>query len=124
MFDLPNNRRYPIFISALGEIIWSATIWIHTTGVKSASGSKKTIQTYTEHMVSWLTFLEKYPSDITDSSIASLEDRIEHATEETLLAYRNIMRDENSERTGKPLETATINDRTSAIQRFYIWADC
>jgi integrase len=123
MFDLPNNRRYPIFISALGEIIWSATIWIHTTGVKSASGSKKTIQTYTEHMVSWLTFLEKYPSDITDSSIASLEDRIEHATEETLLAYRNIMRDENSERTGKPLETATINDRTGAIQRFYIWAD-
>ncbi|MCW5297341.1 site-specific integrase [Herbaspirillum lusitanum] len=122
-FDLPNDRRFPIFISALGEIIWSATIWVHSAGIKSASGSKKTIQTYTEHMVCWLRFLERHPSNISESTIDSLEGRIEDATEETLLALRNGMRDGISERTGKPLETSTINDRTSAIERFYIWAD-
>ncbi|MBP0600103.1 site-specific integrase [Herbaspirillum sp. LeCh32-8] len=122
-FDLSSKQSFPIFISALGEIIWSATIWIHTAGIRSASGSRKTIQTYTEHMVCWLSFLERYTSNILESSIDSLDDRIENATQETLFAFRNEMRDEISERTGKPLETATINARTGAIDRFYIWGD-
>ena len=102
--------RFPVFLSNLNEVVWHVTLFIYECGVSSPSNSKKTIQTYTEHLVTWIRYLER------------IEVQIEDACEEDLLAYRNEMVSATSARTGGRLKTNTINDRTASVVRFYKWA--
>ena len=102
---------FPVFFSSKGMPLWPVTLYVYESGVVSPSSSARTIQTYKEHLMNWLTYLE------------AVDVALEDADEEDLLRYRNGMHATVSSRTGRRIKASTINHRTASVARFYRWAN-
>jgi integrase/recombinase XerD len=105
----PRLQGFPVFFTDSMEIIEPVVAFLHEHAIQRAH-TNDTVRTYAEILFDWIDTLEQ-------SSIAWDE-----ADGADLVACRNRMLTQASQRTGRPYAVRTINHRVRGVLRFYDWS--